>query len=65
LTGENYGEDISDDLPVKFIRYDMNSNQMAPGVPVYSWEYTSAYITAEKYHDVDDAFLHFDIELLK
>ena len=65
LTGDNYGEDVSDDLPVKFTRYDINSYQDAPGVPPYFWEYRGAYITAEKYHDIDDAFPHFDASMLK
>lgn len=65
LTGGEHGEDVSDDLPVKFTRYDINSYQDAPGVPPYFWEYRGAYITKEKYHDIDDAFPHFTNDMIK
>jgi len=65
LTGGKYGDDVADALPVKFIRYDMNTYQDAPGVPPFSWEYTSAYITSEKYLDIDEAFKHFNAGMLK
>ena len=60
-----YGDDMSDSLPVKFTRYDMNTGQDTPGVPLYSWEYKSSYITTEKYSDIDEAFKHFQTERLK
>lgn len=65
LTGGNYGEDVADALPVKFTRYDMNSHQDSPGVPLFSWEYKSAYISAEKYQDIDEAFQQFNLTMLK
>jgi len=65
LTGGEHGEDVSDDLPVKFTRYDINSYQDAPGVPPYFWEYRGAYMTTEKYHDIDDAFVHFTSDMIK
>ena len=65
LTGKSHGEDVSDDLPIKFTRYDINSYQDVPGVPTYFWEYRGAYITTDKYHDIDDAFPHFNSEMLK
>ena len=65
LGGGKNGDDMSDNLPVKFTRYDMNTDQNTPGVPLYSWEYKSAYITAEKYPDIDEAFKHFQPERLK
>ncbi|MCS3429714.1 carbapenem self-resistance protein CarG family protein [Klebsiella sp. BIGb0407] len=63
--GGKYGDDMSDALPVKFTRYDMNTDQNAPGVPLYSWEHKSSYVTTEKYPDTDEAFKHFQIEKLK
>lgn len=65
ISGGKYGDDMSDDLPVKFTRYDMNTGQDSPGVPLYSWEYKSAYISAEKYPDIDEAFKHFQVGRLK
>ena len=65
ITGGAYGDDVSDALPVKFIRYDMSAYEEAPGVPPYSWEYTSAYTTTEKYLDVDEAFQYFNVGMLK
>lgn len=65
LTGDHYGEDVADELPVKFIRYDMNSRPDDPGVPTFAWEYTAAYITPQKYYDIDEAFQHFNVGMLK
>ncbi|WP_249215757.1 integrin alpha [Citrobacter sp. JGM124] len=65
VTGGQYGDDMADALPVKFIRYDMSPYQDSPGVPPYSWEYTSAYTSTERYLDIDEAFKHFSIERLK
>ncbi|MEC5344290.1 spore coat protein CotH [Brenneria populi] len=50
------GEDVSDALPVKLVRYELKANTDDPGVSAYFWDYIHAYVTARKYSSVDDAF---------
>lgn len=65
ISGGKFSDDLSDNLPVKFTRYDMHTAQDSPGVPRYSWEYNGSYITSEQYPDTDTAFIHFQVERLK
>ncbi|MBC8952721.1 spore coat protein CotH [Xenorhabdus sp. PB62.4] len=58
LTNDN----VFDELPVKFSRYDIKTNHEVPGVSIFYWDYTSFYITKNKYKSVDDAFIEFNLE---
>lgn len=60
LADEN-GEDISNKLQVKFTRYDIQTNHESPGIPLFYWDITKAYVTKERYDDIDDAFNNVDV----
>ncbi|MDX5630760.1 MULTISPECIES: spore coat protein CotH [unclassified Brenneria] len=61
ISDKRSGEDISDALPVRFVRYELKENDDDPGVPAYFWDYISASVTAKKYLSVDDAFPELNV----
>ncbi|CAI1792186.1 carbapenem self-resistance protein CarG family protein [Serratia plymuthica] len=65
LTGKENGEDVSDDLPVKFSRYDIKINNESPGAALFYWDLTKVYVTHKKYSDIDEAFNHLNVGVLK
>lgn len=60
MANKQNGEDVSDKLPVKLSRYDINMDQEIPGNPLFYWGLTKTYVTKEHYGDVDEAFNHFN-----
>ncbi|MBH2547976.1 spore coat protein CotH [Serratia marcescens] len=65
LASKQYGEDVSDELPVKFSRYDIKINNESPGVSLFYWDITKTYVSKERYSDTDKAFNNLNIEVLK
>ena len=65
LATKQNGEDVSDELPVKFSRYDIKTNHESPGVSLFYWDLTKTYISKERYRDTDEAFNHLSLEELE
>lgn len=65
VMSEDNGQDISDNLPVKFSRYDIKLNNDDPGVSRYHWELSKSYVTKTNYIDTDEAFNHLDLSQLQ
>jgi hypothetical protein len=65
LASKQHGEDVTDALPVKFSRYDIKINDQDPGVSLFYWELTRAYVTKERYSDTDEAFNHISHRALE
>lgn len=54
ITAEKVGEDLTDQQPVKLVRYALQESHDDPGVPPYNWQEETTVMTQKTYDSVEN-----------